>query len=501
MPTYRVPGAFEVDDDMDWQTPYLGPSDPFMVENEDLKSQLTTQNPWRTLIKYRNPLKPQDLGLYSRFPLLRLPAEILLVVAEYLPAESVACLVLACKATNLALGTGSFKMSKPDLWKFLLLIEPERANSYACSRCLTLHRPPESFGRNRYRCCLNRNWRQLVGINLHLPDSITPGLVKMIARKYFEDPRACQEYLSWAVMSTKKTTRYIKLATHVIPRMLEGSLVLRTETYIHAFVDGHLTERSLMELGLLIRGGPHLPTTIRVPDLCRHQEWKSHLTNIATLKEFIKPTKCGSDTDNHYHRTRCYSNEKMMRTTGQDREYPIEMCDLIHEQPCKTWKLQVPSTRTRSLEDREAREACRPKLADTYDGEIKGCRKCITDFCVSAREVPGLGYCLVLTTWKDLGGVGISFSDKWDRHVGALYRIFQEDHDDIRSEDQVGQAYEAFEDLERSYLGTPQPYRPQPDRKMIRDLNRRVQKYSHRQDDTTDTEAGTEIEGEDEGDL
>lgn len=499
--TYRVPGTFEVEDDVDSQTPDQGPYDPAMFENEDLKSQLVTHNPWRTLVRFRTPLKQEELSVYSRFPILRMPTELLLVVAEFLPIESIACLALACKATYFALGTGSFKMPEPNLWKFLLLIEHERQNSFACCRCLTLHRPPESIAHSRYRCCRNSSWRRHVSLDMNLPESITPGLVKMIGRKYFEDPRACLEYLSWASMSTKKkTTRYIKLATHVIPRMLDGSLVLRTETYIHAFVDGHLTQRSLVELAKVVREFGYLPSGVRAPDLCSHQEWKSHLPNIAALKDSITPASCGEGND-HYHRVQCYSNEKIMRTTFQGREYPVEMCDLIHHQPCQSWKLEVPATRTRVVKDKESRQACRPKLEDLYDGEIKGCTKCTTDFCISAREVPGVGCCLVLTTWKDLGGVGVGFSDKWDHHVRNSRRLFSEDRGDIRSQDQVGQAYEAFENLERSGLGIPQRYRPQPERKMIRDLTRRVQKLSHRMDDTTDTEAGTEFEEDDEDSL
>lgn len=470
-----------------------------MSENEDLKSQLVTQNPWRTLVRYRNPPKQEDLSVYSRFPILRMPAELLLAVAEFLPIESVACLALACKATYFALGTSSFKMPKPDLWKFLLLIEHERQNSFACCRCLTLHRPPESFAHSRHRCCQNSTWRRRITVTLDLP-SITPGLVKMIGRKYFEDPRACQEYLSWAMMSTKKTTRDIKFATHVIPRMLDGSLVVRTETYIHAFVDGELTQRSLLELTKSVKEGNYLPSGVRVPHLCGHRDWTSHLPNIVALQDSIKPTNCDDD-GHHYHRTRCYSNEKIIRMTIDGREYPVEMCDLIHEQPCQTWKLEVPSTRSRVPKDKESRQACRPNLEDTYDGEIKGCRKCITDYCISAREVPGVGLCLVLTTWKDLGGVGVGFSDKWDVHVRSPARLFDANQYDIRTEDQVGQAYEAFENLERSRLATPQRYRPQPDRKMVRDLTRRVEKMRHRMDDTTDTEAGTEVEEEDEDDF
>lgn len=475
-----------------------------MVENEDLKSQRATQNPWRTLARFRNPLKKKHLSLGGRFPLLSLPVELLLIVVGHLPIESVVCLALACKTTYSSLGNASFKMSKPDLWKFLLLIEHERQSSFACSRCLTLHRPPETRLNGLYRCCRNRISVFQSNFNLVLPETITPGLIKMIGRKWLENPRTHEEYLSWAIMREKKTNRYIKFATHVVPRMLDGSLVLRTETYIHAFIDGQLTERSLMELAEHVGEGGRFLTEKGVPKLCGHQKWASHL-NLTTLKKFVKPAKCVLEDDEddedgfpHFHMTRCYSNERVMRENN-GHQYPIEMCDIIHKQPCRSWKAQAPSSRNRTPEDKEARNAFRPKLEDVYDGEIMGCRKCITDFCVSAQEVPGLGYCLVLTTWKDLGGVGPGFSNKWNHHIAGYP---QGDLEDVRSEDQVGQAYEAYEKLKRSYLGTPQRYRPQPERKMIRDLTRRVHKslYDIEKDETTDSDACTEIE-EDQGDL
>jgi hypothetical protein len=502
--TFAIPGAFQSDDedDVEWQTPGPGPFDPFMTANDEFKPQLLTQNPWRTLARFRNPLKQEDVGIYSRFPLLQMPIELLMMVVAHLPIESVACLALACKKTYFALGTASFEMPQSSLWKFLLLIEHERQSAFACARCLTLHRPPQSSFFNHYRCSKNRLWRLRMFdvMQLNLPRHITPGLVKLIGRKHFEDPRACQEFLSWAIWSAKKTTRYIKLATHVIPRMTGGSLLLQTETYIHAFAGGHLTERSLIELATHVGDGNSFLSKSLIPNLCGHEDWKHHLPNLAALKKYVMPTKCsvGNNDDKHYHRASCYSNAKIVRYGGMGgQDYPVDMCDIIHEQPCRMWKAVVPSNRTRLPEDKEARKAFRPTVRDNFDGDIKGCRQCFTDFAVSASEVPGVGPCLVLTTWKDLGGVGPGFSDKWDRHIKTNHTAFARyrEKGDCRTGDQVGQAYEAFEKLERSYLDTPQRYRPQPSRKMVRDLTRRVHKrHWGRKDDTTDTEASTEVD-------
>lgn len=482
-PTYHVPGAFDASDtdsqatDEGSTSEIMTTRDTAMVQDAGLESQLIKYNPWRTLDKYRNPLKQEDLSLYSRFPILCMPAELLLMVAENLPIESAACLALACRTTYRALGTSWFKMPKANLWNFLLLIEPERLNSFACARCLKLHRPPNFFSEYHWNRC--KVPRVLV---TNLPDTISPGLVKMIGRKYFEDPRACQEYLSWVTMAAKKTTRHIKIATHVIPRMLDGSLLLRTETYIQPFRNGNLTERSLMEMVFHIAVRCKYFHT-QVPRLCEHQKWEFYLPNLAALRESIKPNRCtdciyanSHVPDNHRpHFPSCYASQRMFNPTRRAIRAPVIACALIHEQPC---------------------DSCILRCEDRYDGEIKGCKKCATDFCISAREVPGVGTCVVLTSWKDIGGTGPGQADNWDRHLRSRRLLYGETEDDFRSDRQVGQIYQAFQNIPGGKAGRAKLYRPQTDSKMVRDLTRRVHKFASRRrgDETTDTEAGTESE-------
>lgn len=443
-----------------------------MAENDDLESQLFKHNPWRTLARFHNPIKQEELSLYSRFPILRMPAELLLIVAEHLPIESAACLALACKTTYLALGSSWFNMPKPDLWNFLLLIEHERLNSFACPHCLKLHRPPNSFsGYHGYRCKVSRV------LNTSLPDTISPGLVKMIGRKYFEDPRASQEYLSWAIMTGKKTTRHIKIATHVMPRMLDGSLLLRTETYIQPFRNRNLTERSLMEMicHMSIHCGYYHN---KVPQLCNHQKWEYDLPNFTALWKSIEPTRCVNcayKRGGRGHLAQCYTTKRLFRPAARGFKTPNIACFLIHKQPCKS---------------------CKRNHEDLYEGEIKGCKQCATDYCISARKVPGVGTCLVLTTWKNIGGP--DDPDNWDRHVTSRRPPYGMIQDEFRSDRQVGKIYKAFENITGGRAGRAKPYVPQTDWKMVRDLTRRVQKYKHREDDTTDTEAFTASEASEE---
>lgn len=199
----------------------------------------------------------------------------------------------------------------------------------------------------------------------------------MIGRKWFEDRRACEEYLSWAIMRQKKTTRHIKLATHAVPRMLNGRLVLRTETYIHAYFDGHLTRRTLFELASHVGASSWMCCSPKIPRLCGHEDWASHLTNLITLKDDVKPTQCPPGQQTHpWHSPRCYTNETITKSRHGD-ESPIELCDLIHEQPCRNWTLRMPTSEDRKL---ESRRTFAPKLEHTYSGSVMGCRKCSTDF-------------------------------------------------------------------------------------------------------------------------
>ncbi|KAI3391131.1 hypothetical protein diail_7916 [Diaporthe ilicicola] len=258
------------------------------MDNETLKDQLNMRNPWRTLAQLRKLEKHAGSCSHPQFRLDLLPAELLPGVAEHLPIESAACLALVCKATYSALESSSFQMPKPDRSNFLLLIEQQRQSSFACCLCLMLH------SSMRLHVTLDKTRKRYDPRHVQstlMPKPITSGLVKLIARKYLEDPGIFQEYLSWATMPAKKTTRYMKLSTHVITRMVNGNLLLRTETYIHPFHNGKLAERSLMELEYLLRLGTY-GFSHKFPVLCAHQKWKSHHRKNACAEEWCGDVLC-----------------------------------------------------------------------------------------------------------------------------------------------------------------------------------------------------------------
>lgn len=247
------------------------PQSPLMVCNETLSEQLITRNPWRTLQRYY-PGQKRTTGTDHSCPILRLHAELLCMVAEYLPAESAATFTISCKHVYMKLGTQYLRFAdRSTLWNFLLLIEPERQASFACCVCLKLHRPSINRRTGVSKCTKSWSKRE----DTKLPQSVTSGLVKMIGRKYLKNPRLCQEYLSWVAESRKKTTRYIKVAQHVTPRLLDGSLFIKTETYVHPFSDDRLTHRSLHEVFRLLE--PDLDINTKLYDICAHRSWKKEL--------------------------------------------------------------------------------------------------------------------------------------------------------------------------------------------------------------------------------
>ncbi|KAL1850649.1 hypothetical protein Daus18300_012860 [Diaporthe australafricana] len=453
-------------------TPEVQNTTPQM-QNEGLKDQMSLRNPWRTMARFRSPATREGVRSGSRFPLECLPAELLLIVAEFLPIESAACLALACKATYSALGTSSFKMPKANRWNFLLLIEDQRPNSYACCVCLKLHRTAHGCFDVRPKCILQR--RQ----DTSLPRCITSGLVKLTGRKYMEDPQACQEYLSWATMAGKKTTRYIKLSTHVISRMISGNFLLRTETYVHPFHNGNLTARSLMELDYMLQyDNGHMIQ--RLPPLCFHQNWSKYLTNLTLLKDCVETTTCTGEDTYHLHKPKCYTNQQVSETGENGIFFPINACFLFHDQPC---------------------QSCKPGPDEICGGEIQGCSKCCTDFSVSAREVAGAGLCLVLSSWKDIGGIAPGEDAKWDNFVNSCVELSWNHIDNpkgMRKESEVGRVYMAYENVAEDEDGHSLRYRPQPDWKMARDLTRRVEKRRRRGSSITDTSARTVSEDDDE---
>lgn len=454
------------------------PSDIEMLENDNLKDQRRTRNPWRTLARFRASKKTTRCRSHREFPIQRLPAEIIIAISQHLPIESTACLALACKVTYSALGTSSFKMPKSNRWKFLLLIEHEKQNSFACFACLKLHRPSRSTADLFCKCASLSRFMSI----LCVPQTISTGLVKLIGRKYLEDPESCHEYLSWATLAKKSTNRYMKAASHVIPRMMDGNLLIRQEIYMHPFHNGKITVRSLMELKELLSANSSI-FFAKFPPLCVHRTWTSLITNFNVLDECANPTKCVNCA--HYrHIPRCYSNEVVPETARNGLLPPMKACFLFHDQPC---------------------EACTPNSEGICGGNIEGCRKCSTDFCISSRDVLGVGHCLVLSCWKDIGGVGPGQAAKWDDFlVPSRKRRMEPDRmEDCRLQSEVGQVYKAFENIVGGKAGSGgemSPYRPQPDWKMVRDLTRRVHK-TFDYDGTTHSREVTELEKDDSDSL
>jgi hypothetical protein len=76
--------------------------------------------------------------------LLRLPPEIILLVASMLPTPSAACLALCSRHLNLILGSGSWgslQSEAPDfLLAFLSSLAKDLPQHFVCQECACLHR-------------------------------------------------------------------------------------------------------------------------------------------------------------------------------------------------------------------------------------------------------------------------------------------------------------------------------------------------------------------------
>lgn len=420
---------------------------PFLVHNERLSAQLRTQNPWRTLQHYYPPQKrTTDAG--PCFPIHDLPIELLCMIAKRLPAESAASFTLSSKRTYMALGTRYLKISdKSSLWKFLLLIEPEFQELFACCICLKLHRPPTSQRTGVPRCI--EMWSYVR--DTRLPASVTSGLVKMVGRKHFENPRLCQEYLSWAAESTIKTTRHIKVAQHINPRMMDGNLLIRTETYVHPFKDGELRYRSLYELFRLLEDYRHVEE--RLSDICAHRSWEQSLFVTEKQKSLIHDSLA----------------------TERNQVVP-------------NWLRRAVLPRRMETMLRQTHLSAETSSPSSVDERVRSCDQCATDYSTTACDVAGVGRCIVFTTWKDLGGVRPGQQDKWDA-------IFTEDtsckgrypKEKAQCVWPPPETYLTFQDLEIPKFKRPSSifhrYKPVPDRKMLRDLTRRPKGGLYRNDD------------------
>ncbi|KAK7732510.1 hypothetical protein SLS53_008395 [Cytospora paraplurivora] len=460
-PTDEIMGKGDVVDDCQDQT-VKTPASGNDLENEPLSKQLETRNPWRTLARYHprhNEATPAGPG----FPIYRLPHELLHWVAKHLRPESAACFALSSKRMYMALGNQYCKMpTKDSLWKLLLMLEPERQASFACGVCLKLHRP--SFGHlHESYDCDDIDW----DINRkNIPGPLTPGLVKLIGRKYLENPRSYQEYLNWAFMTRKMSTQYIRGAYHVTPRMVAGNLLIKTETYIHPFHNGQLTHRSLHALIDLTQSWRRYP--IDLERICLHQSWARNISSTKQLEDYLLREEAAINCQKsrclrgpgarHGHHPTCYDNGVIPNNLERGTIPRDIECLLKHDLSCDK--------------------------AHSPGGKVSQCRDCTTNFTISACDVPSIGRCIVFTTWKDLGGVGPGQAEKWDHFTG---RFWQWDYP-LHKEPEIVHSYRP-PSLPHSYLasdgfktlgegnidsignGYVPRYRPIPDWRIIRDLS------------------------------
>lgn len=508
------------------------------VENDTLQQQRELLNPWRTLSRFYP--RPETYRLPGPiFPLRRLPLELIHRIAKFLPQESAACLAMTSRGMLTTLGTQVFKTDRSSRWKLLLLLEDEFHGAFACPVCLTIHAAPDHSSSPRWKCTSRGYYQSRQG----LPASISYGQLKMLGRRILSeisdgghrsrgDRRAYLQTLHALRMSIRHNTRHIKLVQHVVPATIGGNLLIQNQIMVHPFASGKLTYRSLAELLDRLRSNFRTKACGGAFDdnvVCSHHRWTESLemTEIVDILDKIPVTKCKTDEDCDSLRTfrrpssgfanhmaECYSNQVI------DEEIILPLWleellnqDVVTEEPSiGNGVVSAPDGDVVNGGVSSPRFT-RRHVQEFQNAAVNGCGQCFTDYSIGSCHVPGLGRCLVFTTWKDLGGVEFNEASKWNTHfedsIGSMRSRFSHNSQrwaarsrrkvprPLSREDRLpGGVYRTW--IQKTSNEGQSRYFPTADPMMIRDLTRRTKNDRREPDEywgsdhTTDEEAHTD---------
>ncbi|KAH6614546.1 hypothetical protein B0J18DRAFT_439617 [Chaetomium sp. MPI-SDFR-AT-0129] len=380
-------------------------------------------NPWFDVLNF--VLTPHTPG-GRPFPFTHLPLELGQRIASLLPKESAAALSVTSRAMyNLVPKQLFADLTVSERWTLILLLERDSEVLVACQLCLKLHGPFKCRGAP----CQNR-WQFL------LPDGITPGLCRLLA-KYYIRQKNYADLLCLAGRTKIFTIPNFKIFSRSTLRMIDGRLFVRLESHIAPLtIQGDLTSRSAYLLDHILNSSN--------PQVCPHVRWrhlgvdlsyspnpdtdcysslsalyfrsqlfnKSYLRDQLYGKDALKDqlfdldhrrrdlftsgnghTVCDEASFCHSkdpwpnrHTQHCYDSKPVPRAVLDTTLSPSLICALFHRQPCE--KLQCISLPGRFRVN-----------------QVRACELCATDMCVGAQDVGGIGRVISVTTWKSLGGI------------------------------------------------------------------------------------------------
>lgn len=383
-----------------------------------------TFNPWFNVNNLAQPHQAQSQAsdeLFHTWPQFgRLPLDLVPYIAAFLPKESAAALAVTNKTMHIIIGQRVLDgLNEVEKWKLILLLERDTEIMMACSQCNKLHAPISSasnMGRSSVwgdgpRCATENMTRYV-----HLPRGVSPVVCRLLAKRYLRQ-QPYTDILSIAGKSAFLTLPDFKLSSTTSLRLVNGNLLLRNQIFIVTLTMGtkSASGRAVYAFSNLMRRETTAAGDFRC---CRHLGWNdlglefptgstdenapirriSHkqfgkIEAFATAHREEHHTRALS-WDRETHPVECYGREPVEEKAFKKALGPSMRCALLHEQPCVTCK----AVGTVNL--------------------VHSCPECYTDACVSAQDVEGIGRVMVLTTWKDVGGVRKSDNglEKWWSH-------------------------------------------------------------------------------------
>jgi len=187
----------------------------------------------------------------------KLPAELFLEIADFLPPESIACFALSCRVICDILGVQCFAAVKQDpstCYAFLSQLEVDMPDVVTCRPCLRFHAMSNATSyryRRRNQLCRSEDLAAFIPFTLHYEFSST---VMQMAMKRSRQGLNVQSLLALLEMTPRQI--------HVVPLVCHGQSDVK-------IVNGHLLFRKLHRVELLAGTDLRLPSRLNVR-VCPH---------------------------------------------------------------------------------------------------------------------------------------------------------------------------------------------------------------------------------------
>lgn len=448
--------------------PVLGTTPQHSLDDDiDVFQEFEAPNPWEFLNHYKRPYwnindsavttKNAESPALQTFPLTRLPVEVIYYLGKVLPPESAACLALVNKAFYGILGPSVRAMERPRLWRFLTLLEKDMTFFIACSSCLKLHSPFTDWVDFSQDAPCEQFYHPMT-----VPHTIRYSLVRGIAKAHLQN-RNYSEILTATNFQSTSLGDHQQTSRTALCRMVQGSLIVQTQVVVRPRSGDKVTMRSLWKLSQLLNTTPAEP-------ICGHKCWEDGRPTlwVRDISMLADQHDDAHHADNcvhmkHRHTADCCSEE--------DARKALTKKELIHG---------VSGGLISMLFDKEKH---------SIFGTVQGCKECYTDYSITHVDIETAGRCIVLTTWKDMGGIGPGQAKKWDTHR-ELDDFEEEDARlDIpslwRSNRDIGTTYCAWEGLDPvAFNRRSHTYEPQLPERVVNDLKKKAREIAAVQDES-----------------